>query len=204
MIATLLLAWMMGVASRAEEFYRVKDPNGSIIYTDNAGNIPKSATVQPLKPSNTQAGQAVNTQNKDRFFTPFTLGQSGHLLVDVELVHGTRSVKAKLVYDTGAPYVHIHRRVANALQLNPVRIFQNQLSDGSNKKTTPEAVARVTLKLGPAKIEQTPVIWHLSDTYLGPPWDWDGMLGMNIIRQYDTRIDYEKKQIEWIRLKKTP
>lgn len=201
MIATLLLAWMMGVASRAEELYRVQDPKGGIIYTDNAGNIPKSATVQPLKPSNTQAA---NTQNKDHFFTSFTLGQSGHLLVDVELIHGARSIRAKLVYDTGAPYVHIHRRVANALQLKPVHIFQNQLSDGSNRKTTPEAVTRLTLKLGPVKLEQTPVIWHLSDTYLGPPWDWDGMLGMNIIRQYDTRIDYEKKQIEWIKLKKAP
>ncbi len=200
MIPRLLLAWTMSLSSHAQDLYRVEDQRGSIIYTDSAGNIPGNATVQRLE-RYTQAGQTANAQNQDHFFTPFSLSKSGHLLVEVELIHDAKSTKARLVYDTGAPSVHIHRRIAKALQLKPIRIIQNRLSDGSNEKTTPVAIATLTLKLGPVKLEQTPVIWNTSDTYLGPPWDFDGMLGMDLIRQYDTRIDYEKKQIEWLRRK---
>jgi len=114
--------------------------------------------------------------------------------VEVELIHDTRSIKAQLIYDTGAPSVHIHRRIANALHLKPIRIIQNHLSDGSNEKMTPVAIATLTLKLGPVKLEKTPVIWNTSDTYLGPPWHFAGMIGMDLIRQYDTRIDYEKNR----------
>jgi predicted aspartyl protease len=200
MILRLLLAWIMSTSSHAQELYRVEDQRGSIIYTDSAGNIPGNATVQPLE-RYTQADQMANAQNKDHFFTPFSLSKSGHLLVEVELIHGAQSIKAQLVYDTGAPSVHIHRRIANALHLKPIRIIQNHLSDGSNEKMTPVAIATLTLKLGPVNLEKTPVIWNTSDTYLGPPWHFAGMIGMDLIRQYDTRIDYEKKQIEWLRRK---
>lgn len=187
-------------AISAQELYRAIDQNGVVTYTDNPKKIQGSTQAQSIKIDITPASRSTS-QNPNHFFTPFTL-ESGHIFIEVELTNGAKTRKTKLVYDTGAPMLVIHRRIAADLGLKPWQVVPNQLSDGINQKIVRIALTPVNLKFGLATFARFPAAWHMDQDYLGPPWDWDGMLGMSVIQRFETRIDYEKKQIEWIKLKK--
>ncbi|MEJ2099459.1 MAG: aspartyl protease family protein [Desulfobacterales bacterium] len=116
----------------------------------------------------------------NRIFVPVTLGNNG---IELEVL---------LLLDTGASQTVVHREVA--VQLNIIALKKGLSQVAGGQQIYAEQGKIDYMKIGPHTIKNAPVIII---NHEGPPVNFKGMLGMNFLKNFQYKLNFEKQVIQW-------
>ena len=115
-----------------------------------------------------------------------------HVIVPVTLFYKQKKVRARLLLDTGSTNITLHKAIAKKLsvkkpQKGSIRVAGGDLIDA-------EAVILDSVTVGP-HTEKNLVAGIIEHT--GPDVPFDGLLGMNFLKNYQYTIDFENQLLRW-------
>ena len=116
----------------------------------------------------------------NRIFVPVTLGNNG---IEVEVL---------LLLDTGASQTVVHREVAVQLNIIALKKGLSQVAGGQQIYTELGKIDH--MKIGPHTLKNATV---LIINHEGPPVIFKGMLGMNFLKNFQYKLNFEKRVIQW-------
>ena len=116
----------------------------------------------------------------NRVFVPTTIGNRG---IEVQTL---------MLLDTGASQTVLHRDIATQLNIIALKKGLSQVAGGQKIYTE---IAKVDyIKIGPHKIDGTNI---LVINHEGAAVTHNGLLGMNVLRNFNYHIDFENQIMVW-------
>jgi len=116
------------------------------------------------------------------------------VLVPVTIRYAGKTMDAHLLLDTGASIVTLHRNIADKLKIRNTQKTTMQLAGG---QLIAADIARLDdVSVGPNRKKN--IFVSIIDQ-VDRNADYDGLLGMNFLRNLRYEIDFEKSVIRWYR-----
>jgi len=195
--------------------YKYRDANGRLNFVDDESRIPaefredkisvseareplathepqpeKEPVLTPLleaeKPDSTATGKKLRTHQ-----TQVTI-KGNRVLIPVEFAIGNRVAKLTLLLDTGATSTVLHRQSLSKLELPTGKKFKAQVAGGGTVSS--ERIKFRHIKVGPFRIKKASA---MVIDFKGRNQGFDGMLGMDFLKNHPYQVDYQKNVLTW-------
>ena len=213
----LIVTVMLPLLSQAE-FYRYTTRDGDVYYVDDLSLVPEAyrdqirvyreaddhlsemekQRLRKLEEAReleelAEKQRAAQSQNRDedRFETRVQI-VANQILVPVTIGYGFQEYETVLLLDTGATSIVLHTAYANAVNIG---LRERNVSRVAGGGLIPTEKATIDyLKLGPHTFENLDVTII---NHSGPRVPYNGLLGMNVLRQTKYSVDFDKSVIVW-------
>jgi len=152
-------------------------------YIDVASRGSSEASI--AKPAQTQSLPSSKMETK-------VTVKGNQVLVPATLGYGKKEVQVSLLLDTGASITTLNRNAVKKLQL--VQPHKAKLIVPGGKTIDADVIQLSYIKVGPHKI---PNLHAGIIDHKGVPVEFQGLLGMNFLREVDYKIDFERQVIVW-------
>jgi len=182
-----LIIFLVSVAisvSADAEFYKYTDRDGTIHFVDDPGKIPRQYAK---KTKSYAGGQAAGNVTYVRIV-------GNQVLVPVTLGYNGNRVQATLLLDTGATVTAVDSDIVAGLNVenSKTRSISGRVAGGG---IVSGRLARIDfIEVGPHRISDFDIAAIPHD---GPRENHDGLLGMNFLRNFHYKIDFENQKIHW-------
>lgn len=117
--------------------------------------------------------------------------KGNHVLVPVHLGSGRKKTTAMLVLDTGAEIMVLHTNVAAKLNIRSSQKATVKVAGG--KKVPVKVVKLSYVQAGPHRKKDIQAVVMAPEGSV----HYEGLLGMNFLRDLDYKIDFENQVIHW-------
>lgn len=196
------------------EIYKYRDENGRLAFVDDKSRIPQQFREDSIKIdefadpphelnlveslgepppfAETEPTESPGVSKKlKRYQTPVII-QGNRVIVPASIAVGNRTANLKLLLDTGASVTVLHRSSLASLELPGGRLYKARIADGS--MVSSEKIRFQHLKVGPFR-EEKPFAMVIDPK--GYELPFDGMLGMDFLRNHPYTIDFDREVITW-------
>ena len=139
-----------------------------------------------------RARQQVQMLDRERAHQTPVMVRGNRVLVPVEVAFGGRTAHLMLLLDTGATSTVLHRSALKELTLPAGEQIVAKVAGGRTLKS--EKVVTGHLDVGPFLMKDFPVMLI---TPQGSVLPFDGMLGMDFLKDHPYEVDYRNEIIRW-------
>ncbi|NPV04516.1 MAG: clan AA aspartic protease [Syntrophaceae bacterium] len=180
-----------GVAGRLIAAGGTAVASSSVAAAGQAAQSPKRAGAQESGETWTRREERVVSGGNE----PTRVRIRGNaVLVPVTVVYGGREADLHLLLDTGASATTIHAGVADQLGIDLGRAKRVRVQVVGGDVLEARAVALDRLTVGPHTRRDVTVVVV---PHKGPAARYDGLLGMDVLRGLEYRVDFKKQVIVW-------
>lgn len=206
---------LFAFASHAD-IYKYRDADGRLIFVGDKNQIPSQyhedvTSVEetdeppivyddedlPIPAEEPSAAQQLenrrNLQKEQEYQTHVTIS-GNRVLVPVEVSMGNRTIDLSLLLDTGATRTVLHRQSIAELDLPSGKEYKARVAGGGVVKSSRIQFRKI--KVGPFEF---PKVRAMVIDFEGNSVPFDGMLGMDFLKNHPYKIDYDNEVIIWDR-----
>jgi len=197
-IFIVLVTFMLSTATAAgETIYSWTDENGVRHMT----NIPpvqsnEKIDIIAIKPPQIVGEPEINftepeVSSASKSVTEVSIIEN-HVIVPVTLSYKLKKIQINLLLDTGSSNITLHRNIAKKLKV--IETLKGSIRVAGGELIDAEGVILDTVTVGPhtKKNLLAGIIEHN-----GPAVDYDGLLGMNFLKNYQYTIDFDNQLLRW-------
>lgn len=178
---------LLSFSAAEAEIYKWVDDDGTVNFSDDFLNIPPAHRSGAKKMSSGMPAPSGMNWN-DEMHVPYYRAPSGIMLVDV-ILNG--SVRARMVFDTGAAAVIISRELWQKLKEDEKAASRRvKLRTAGGEVEGRYTVIR-RIELGPAYRDNVQAVVNPQNVFQ----DFDGLLGMSFLADFQVSIDHQGGKI---------
>ncbi|MBW2452336.1 MAG: aspartyl protease family protein [Deltaproteobacteria bacterium] len=199
--------------------YKYVDETGRMVYVDDIDKVPlryQQEVQTILEEQDALTQEQLDTRQAERvrsfeeqqirkrtvqaeayqamrraYQTPISF-RGNRVVVPVEVAMGNRIANLLLLLDTGASRTVLHRQALSGLELPSGEKIEARIAGG-------QALASEKIKfkhIGVGPFRKTNAFAMVIETQ-GPPLPFDGMLGMDFLKDHPYRVDYDNNLLLW-------
>ncbi|PLX90360.1 MAG: hypothetical protein C0614_00805 [Desulfuromonas sp.] len=219
LLMSTLVALFVVPADLEAAIYKYTDDSGRMVFVDDADKIPprfrtqadsieeqsgnlavdqaddtlQEQAVSIADPSiEAQARTQTRLEEKRRSYQTPVMISGNRVMIPAEVAVGNRTAHLVLLLDTGATATVLHRQSLSGLELPKGEMVKGRLAGGQSFSA--EKVSFGYIEIGPFHMLEMPA---MVITNQGPQLPFDGMLGMDFLKDHPYRIDYERERVIW-------